>query len=49
MDALEAKRYVKEHLSQRAILLQLAEEAAELSSAASKLVRILDGENPSPI
>lgn len=48
MDTLDAKIYVKEHLSQRAILLQLAEGAAELSSAASKLVRILDGENPSP-
>ena len=31
------------------LLTQLAEEAAELASAASKLVRVIDGENPSPV
>lgn len=45
----EAIKFVKENLSERAIILQLAEEASELSAAASKLVRILDGENPSPV
>jgi len=49
MDGTAARQYVKDHLSQRAILLQLSEEASELSVAATKLVRILDGENPSPV
>lgn len=31
------------------LLTQLAEEAAELASVASKLVRVIDGENPSPV
>lgn len=30
-------------------LLQLAEEASELSQAATKLVRIMRGHNPSPV
>lgn len=49
MNEAEARRFVKDNLSQRAIVLQLAEEAAELASASTKLVRIMDGENPSPV
>lgn len=49
VNAVEAGAFVKEHLSQKAIVNQIAEEAAELSAAASKLARILDGENPSPV
>lgn len=49
MNGTEARRYVKENLSERAILLQLSEEASELAAATSKLVRILDGENPTPV
>lgn len=49
MNEVDARSFVKEHLSQRAIILQLAEESAELSAAASKLVRVLDGCNPSPV
>lgn len=49
MKPYEAKKFVQENLSQRAIILQLAEEASELAAAANKLVRVLDGENPSPV
>lgn len=49
MDEFEAREFVKENLSQQAIFSQLAEDAAELSAAASKMARILSGENPTPI
>lgn len=39
---------VSDYLSESDILLQLAEEAAELSAAAAKLARKLDGRNPTP-
>lgn len=45
----EKMRYIHENLSQRALLEQLAEEAAELSQAALKLIRAQeDSENPTP-
>lgn len=40
---------VTDYLPQEEILAQLAEEAAELSQAALKLRRVLDGKNPTPI
>lgn len=40
---------VNEILPQEEILAQLAEEAAELSQAALKLRRALDGRNPTPV
>lgn len=49
MKPYEARQFVQQNLSQRAIILQLAEEASELAAAANKLVRVLDGENPSPV
>lgn len=49
MKGSEARQYVKDRLSQRAIILQLVEEASELSAATSKLLRVMDGENPSPV
>ncbi|MBR6030101.1 MAG: hypothetical protein IKP40_13540 [Clostridia bacterium] len=36
-------------LPQDELLLQLAEEAAELSQAAIKLRRVMDGRNPTPV
>lgn len=36
-------------LSERARLLQLIEELGEASQAAAKLLRVLDGENPTPV
>lgn len=39
---------VTDYLSEADILLQLAEEAAELSAAAAKLARKLEGRNPTP-
>lgn len=39
---------VSDYLSESDILLQLAEEAAELSAAAAKLARKLEGRNPTP-
>lgn len=37
------------YLGQEDLLLQLAEEASELSAAAAKLVRVIRGENPTPL
>lgn len=42
-------RYVVEHTSRRTRLEQLAEEAAELSQAALKLIRAMGYENPTPV
>lgn len=40
---------VRKSLPKTVILCQLAEEASELSQAALKLVRAIDGINPTPI
>lgn len=40
--------YVLENLSHEELLLQLAEECAELGHAALKMRRVLDGKNPTP-
>jgi NTP pyrophosphatase (non-canonical NTP hydrolase) len=40
--------YIREHITDTAMLAQIAEEAAELSHAASKLIRVIDGTNPTP-
>lgn len=39
MSYIDDKRYVLEHIDRRTLLEQLAEEAAELSQAALKLIR----------
>lgn len=39
MSYIEDKRYVLEHIDRRTLLEQLAEEAAELSQAALKMIR----------
>lgn len=41
--------YICNELPREEILLQLAEEAAELSQAALKLRRVMDGTNPTPV
>lgn len=41
--------YIRSHVSDVAQVMQLAEEAAELSAAAMKLARVLDGSNPTPV
>ena len=41
--------YIRCRLSREELLLQLAEECAELGKAALKLRRIYDGSNPTPI
>lgn len=38
-----------DYLNTVQLLNQLAEEAAELASAASKMMRIIDGANPTPV
>lgn len=44
------KGYIKTRLSNRALLEQLAEEAAEVSQAALKLIRTMpNSENPTPV
>ena len=41
--------YIQEKLSYEELLCQLAEEGTELSHAALKLRRVLDGANPTPV
>lgn len=41
--------YIKEKLSVEELLCQLAEEATELAHAALKAVRVMNGNNPTPI
>ena len=43
------KYHVTDFLPQGEILIQLGEEAAELSQAALKMRRVLDGKNPTPV
>lgn len=40
---------ITDFMSQEELLIQLAEEAAELSHAALKLRRVMDGTNPTPV
>lgn len=47
MDRLDEK--IKQHLPEEELLLQLAEECAELAQAALKLRRVLTGINPTPV
>ena len=44
----EKLKYIADSLGTREILCQLAEEASELSQAALKLRRAIDGNNPTP-
>lgn len=39
----------RDYLNTVQLLNQLAEEAAELASAANKMIRIIDGENATPV
>lgn len=48
MTLIEQAKKIRQ-LSERSLLLQFAEESAEAAMAAVKLVRILDGENPTPV
>lgn len=41
--------YIRGKLSDEELLLQLAEECAELGKAALKLRRVYDGKNPTPV
>ena len=45
----EIDEKIKQHLPEEELLLQLAEECAELSQAALKLRRAVTGINPTPI
>lgn len=45
----ESIRTIKEKLYTVDIILQLAEETSELSAAAAKWVRIVEGRNPTPV
>lgn len=38
-----------DYLNTVQLLNQLAEEAAELASAANKMIRVIDGANPTPV
>ena len=42
-------KYVNEHTPHTEMLALIAEEAAELTHAALKLRRVLDGTNPTPV
>lgn len=41
--------YIRSKQDENELLCQLAEEAAELSKAASKLARVIRGKNPTPV
>ena len=41
--------FIRDKVSQEELLAQTAEEAVELSHAALKLRRVLDGKNPTPV
>lgn len=41
-----AQRYVHDNLDRKEIIMQLAEEASELSQSCLKYIRALDGKNP---
>lgn len=45
---MENLEYIRERLTCRAQLEQLAEEACELGQAALKMIRVLHGESPTP-
>jgi NTP pyrophosphatase (non-canonical NTP hydrolase) len=45
----EKMKYIRSKLDENELLCQLAEEAAELSKAASKLARIIRRKNPTPV
>lgn len=47
--AEEYANYIMENVPTSAILCQLAEECSELSQAALKLVRVIDGVNPTTV
>lgn len=49
MDNDSRMERVDAYLSHTELLAQLAEEAAELSQAALKLRRVIDGQNPTPV
>lgn len=46
---LESVRLISDRLSEEALLEQVCEECGELVQASSKRLRILRGENPTPI
>lgn len=41
--------YIRDQLPDEELLAQLAEEASELTHAALKMRRVLDGRNPTPV
>lgn len=41
-----AQKYVRDNLDRKEIIMQLAEEASELSQSCLKYLRALDGKNP---
>lgn len=49
IQAASARYYIKEQVPRAELLAQLAEEGAELTHAALKLRRVIDGTNPTPV
>lgn len=41
--------YIADRISERDLILQIAEEASELAAAAAKVIRIMNGTNPTPV
>lgn len=41
--------FIRDQIPEEELLVQLAEEAAELAQAALKMHRVLDGRNPTPV
>lgn len=49
IDAFDALSIIEHNLGPDDVILQLAEEAAELAQAAAKYIRARRGENPTPV
>lgn len=49
MEMNKCKEIIREKLTEKDFLLQLAEECSELNKAALKMVRIIEGRNPTPV
>lgn len=49
IQATSARYFIKEQVPRAELLAQLAEEGAELTHAALKLRRVIDGTNPTPV
>lgn len=46
---VEGLKFVRDNLTEKDLYLQMAEEAAELAQSCAKMVRVVEGSNPTPV